>query len=198
MPSRKCFEAGIRKQYSYVWNQQPRTCLLEEFDKKKHLKFQIKDVLFEYFSARIWKILLSYLKSACSSLSISKIGPKTPGFGIFGLEFENNFVIFEINLLKIVSLQNLAQKIKILHMVPKMAYLGFLLRKMGHFGLFWEKLWRTFCHIWNQHPQICLFAKFHEKTVMPKIWPEMPDLSVFGLKFKNNTVIFEISTLKFV
>ena len=140
MPSHKCFEAGIRKQYSYVWNQQPRTCLLEEFDKKKHLKFQIKDVLFEYFSARIWKILLSYLKSACSSLSISKIGPKTPGFGIFGLEFENNFVIFEINLLKIVSLQNLAQKIKILHMVPKMAYLVGFFTKNGTFWPFLGKI----------------------------------------------------------
>ena len=140
MPSHKCVEAGIRKQYSYVWNQQPRTCLLEEFDKKKHLKFQIKDVLFEYFSARIWKILLSYLKSACSSLSISKIGPKTPGFGIFGLEFENNFVIFEINLLKIVSLQNLAQKITILHMVPKMAYLVGFFTKNGTFWPFLGKI----------------------------------------------------------
>ena len=45
-------------------------------------------MLFGYFWARILKILVPYLKSASSSWSISKIGPKTCGFGIFGLEFE--------------------------------------------------------------------------------------------------------------
>ena len=125
---------GTRTQMFWSWNSKtvfsclkctPSNLSTRRILQKKQLKFEIKDVLFGYFSARIWKILLSYLKSACSSLSTSKIGPKTPGFGIFGLEFENNFVMFVINLVKIVSLQNLVQKIKMLHMVPKMAYLGF-------------------------------------------------------------------------
>ena len=70
--------------------------------KKKPLKFEIKNVLFGYISARILKILLSYLKSSSCSLSFYKIGPKPPDFGNFGLEFENNFVIIEINPLEIV------------------------------------------------------------------------------------------------
>ena len=117
---------------------------ISQTKKKKLLKFGIKNVLFGYFLAGIWKILLPYLKSASSSLSISEIGSKTPDFGIFGW--------------------NLKQC----------------------------------CHIWNQHLQICLFAKFYQKTVMPKFWPEMPDLRVFGLKFENNNTIFEIRTLKVV
>ena len=31
------------------------------------------------------------------------LGPKTPDFSIFGLEFENNIVIFEISTLKFVK-----------------------------------------------------------------------------------------------
>ena len=52
--------------------------------KTKTSKFGIQNVLFGYVWAIILKILYSYLKSASSSLSISKIGRKTPDFGIFG------------------------------------------------------------------------------------------------------------------
>ena len=44
--------------------------------------------------------------------------------GIFGLEFENNIVIFEINTLKFVQLQNFAEKQKCLNLGPDMPYLG--------------------------------------------------------------------------
>ena len=56
------------------------------------------------------KKILSSLKSAPSNLSVCKIsqknkkyqnlGPKMHDLGTFGLEFENNFVIFEINTLE--------------------------------------------------------------------------------------------------
>ena len=63
--------------------------------------------------------------------------------------------------------------------------------------LFWvflgKNLKKVYCHIWNQHPQICLFAKLLEKTKMPKFgtknawfgyfWPKMPYLGIFGLEF---------------
>ena len=44
--------------------------------------------------------------------------------GIFGLEFENNIVIFEISTLEFVYLQNLALKQKWLNLKSKMPYLG--------------------------------------------------------------------------
>ena len=47
-----------------------------------------------------------------------------PYLGIFGLEFENNIVIFEINTLEFVKLLNPVKKWKCLTLGPKMPYLG--------------------------------------------------------------------------
>ena len=44
--------------------------------------------------------------------------------GIFGLEFENNIVIFEISTLEFVKLQNFAKKQKCLNLGPKIPHLG--------------------------------------------------------------------------
>ena len=57
---------------------------------------------------------------------IPKFGTKMPDLGIFGLEFENNFVIFEIRTLKFVYLQNFTKKQKCLTLGPKMPDLGIL------------------------------------------------------------------------
>ena len=59
-----------------------------------------------------FKRILSYLKSAPSKFfakkKFLKFGPKMSDLGIFGLEFENNIVIFEISAL--VKRQSLLQK----------------------------------------------------------------------------------------
>ena len=47
-----------------------------------------------------------------------------PDLGIFGLEFENNIVIFEISTLQFVYLQNFTKKQKCLNLGRKMPYLG--------------------------------------------------------------------------
>ena len=47
-----------------------------------------------------------------------------PDLGIFGLEFENNIVIFEISTLQFVYLQNFTKKQKCLNLGPKIPYLG--------------------------------------------------------------------------
>ena len=53
-----------------------------------------------------------------------KFRTKIADLGIFGLEFENNFVIFEITALEFVYLQNLALKQKWLNLESKMPYLS--------------------------------------------------------------------------
>ena len=40
--------------------------------------------------------------------------------------------------------------------------------KLALFGYFWAIILQNYCHVWNQHPQICLFAKFCEKGKMTK------------------------------
>ena len=65
------------------------------------------------------------------------------------------------------------KKQKRLDLGPKMPYLG-------NFGLEFKK---CDCHIWNQHPQICLIAKFCGKTKCLNLGPKMPYLGILGLEF---------------
>ena len=79
--------------------------------------------------------------------------------------------------------------------------------KIALFAYFWARILKKDCQIWNQHSQICLFAKSHEIPKMSKFWGKNADLYIFGLEIERkhpriclnakNTVIFEISTLEF-
>ena len=40
--------------------------------------------------------------------------------------------------------------------------------KNALFGYFWARILKNYCHVSNQHPQICLNAKFREKIKIPK------------------------------
>ena len=55
---------------------------------------------------------LSYCKVWCKNKKTLNLGPKILYLYIFGLEFENNILIFEISALKFVSIQILVQKKK--------------------------------------------------------------------------------------
>ena len=52
-----------------------------------------------------------------------------PYLAIFGLEFENNIVIFEISTLVFAKLQTFAEKQKYLNLGPKMPYLNIFDKK---------------------------------------------------------------------
>ena len=73
-------------------------------------------------------------------------------------------------------------------------------------GYFWAVNWKQYCHIWNQHPQISLIAKFREKTKKRKsgtknalfgyFWPKILYMGIFGPQInKWAIVIFEINAL---
>ena len=42
--------------------------------------------------------------------------------------------------------------------------------KNVRFPYFGAGIWKWHCHIWNQHPWICLIAKCHEIMKMSKFW----------------------------
>ena len=71
-----------------------------------------------------------------------------PDLGIFGLEFENNIVIFEISTFEFVYLQNLAEKQKCLNLGTKMllgifdqkCLIWIFLFKNALFGYFWGRI----------------------------------------------------------
>ena len=53
----------------------------------------------------------------------------------------------------------------------------------GIFGLEFEK---KYCHVWNQHPQICLIAKYHQIMKMTKFGTKSTLFGYFWARiFKN-------------
>ena len=129
---------------------------------------------------------------------MSKFGAKNSWFEYFGLEFENNIVIFEISTLEFVWLQNFAKKQKCLNLEPKMPYLGVFDQKC----LIWVFLGKNFKNTIvifeiSTLKLVCL-QNFTEKQKCLNLWPKKCGLGIFGLKFENNIVIFEISTLEFI
>ena len=69
---------------------------------------------------------------------------------IFELEFEKGIFIFEINTRKIFLKAKFRVKTKILKSRTKNPL----------FGNLWAGIWKYYCHIWHQHPRICLIVNF--------------------------------------
>ena len=64
--------------------------------------------------------------------------------------------------------------------------------KLALFGYFWVKILTNYCHISNQHPQICQTAKFHKKSKLPKLLTKNAVIGYLWGKVFKNIVIFEI------
>ena len=58
--------------------------------------------------------------------------------------------------------------------------------KNAWFMCFWAGIWKQYCHIWNQHPRICLIAKFCEKTKMPKFGTKNALFGYFWARILEN------------
>ena len=55
--------------------------------------------------------------------------------------------------------------------------------KNALFEYFWARILKNFCHILNQHAQICLIANFLKKQKCLNLGPKMPYFGIFGLEF---------------
>ena len=147
------------------------------------------------FFAGIWRKLLPFFKSvplnfsicegSCKNKKYLHIGQKLHYLGIFGLEFENTIVIFDINALEFSNC-NVWCKIKTLKFTTKNIW----------FVYFWAGIWKYFYHIWNQRPRVCLVAKFDAKIRILKFRTENAWFRYFWAR-NLTIVIFEISTLEF-
>ena len=77
-----------------------------------------------------------------------------PKMSFFRLEFEKIIAIFVIRTVNIYqNRNNLAKRKK--NSIWK--------EKCLIFGIFWDEVWESHCHVWNQNPQISLYTKFHTK-----------------------------------
>ena len=54
------------------------------------------------------------------------------------------------------------------------------------FGYFWARISKSYCYIWNQHPRICLIAKFCEKTKMLKFGTKNALFGYFWARILRN------------
>ena len=52
--------------------------------------------------------------------------------------------------------------------------------KNALFGYFWAGIWKKPCHILNEHPRLCLIAKFREIVKMPKFGTRNAKFPYFG------------------
>ena len=50
---------------------------------------------------------------------------------------------------------------------------------MLYLGIFDVKFSKNYCHVRNQHPRICLIAKFRKKTTNVYIWDQKCFIWVF-------------------
>ena len=73
-----------------------------------------------------------------------------------------------------------------------MSYLGIFDQKCLLWIFLGQDFLKNYCHVLNQHPQIWIFAKFHEKLKCLNLGPKMFDLCIFGLESENNFAIFEV------
>ena len=112
-----------------------------------------------------------------AKIRILKFGNKNALFGCFGQQFWKTIVIFEISTLEFSLLESFVQKKKSIKFGTKNA-------RSLYFG---AGIWKYYCHIWNQHPQTFLIAKFRQKKQKClNSGPKMPYLGVFGLDFSKN------------
>ena len=58
--------------------------------------------------------------------------------------------------------------------------------KVPCLGISGQEFWKRYCHIWNQHPQICLSAKFHEKIKIPKFGTKNTLFGYFWARILEN------------
>ena len=179
--------AGMLKIYYHICTQHPLTCLIAKFrarieffnlepkmpylgvlgrNFKKPLSYlklgveMIKSGAKNNISLNLGPKLLSYLESATWSktlwkMKIYKFGTKNALLGCSCIKiFKKTIVIFKISTLKFVYLQNSPKKQ--------------IWSKNALFRYSWARILKKYFHIWNQQPQICLLAKFREKTKVPK------------------------------
>ena len=63
--------------------------------------------------------------------------------------------------------------------------------------VFYAAVWKSSCHIWGQHFQICLILKFHATIKISNFGTKNP-LGIFGPEFENDYIIFENNALEVV
>ena len=100
--------------------------------------------------------------------------------GIFGLEFKKKISSCLKSAPSDLPNRKILQK-------TKMAKFG---TQNTLWGYFWTGVWKQYCHIFNQHPLICLVAKFREIMKMPKFRTKNASCGYFWATILKNLLSY--------
>ena len=127
-----------------------------------------------------------------------KFVTKNVWFGYFSAEVWKIYCHIWNQHPRICLIAKLMEKQKCLNLGPK-CFIWVILTKNALFWCFWTRIFKKYCHIWNQHSQICLTGKFCKKErKMPKFGTKNPIFAYFWAGILKTFVIFEINTLRFL
>ena len=131
-------------------------------------------------------------------MKMPKFGTKSSLFGYFWARILKNYCHIWNQDLRTSVTASFCEETKRAKFGTKSTLLGYFWPKIPYFCNFGQGFLKNYCHVWNQHPEIILFAKFQGKTKMPNFVTKNAWFGYFGLGFESNIVIFEINTLAFV
>ena len=127
-----------------------------------------------------------------------KFWTKKPDLVIFALQFENNFVIFEISTLKFVYFQIFTKNQKCKNLKPKMPDLCIFAKKCVIWVFLGKNYEKTILMFQISTLNFAYLPTFTKKQKCLNLGPTLSDLGIFVLEFQNNFLIFEINSLQFV
>ena len=117
----------------------------------------------------------SQIAKICQKIKMPKFRTKMPYLGLFEREFSQTIVIFEINTLKFVNLQNFPKKNKSLKFGTK----------NGLFWYFWARILKNLCHIWNSTVKFVKLQNFLKKQKCLSFRKKRLICVFFGRNFKK-------------
>ena len=142
-------------------------------EKTKMSKFGTKNVWFGYFRlefekkyCHIWNQhpRICLIAKYREIMKMPKFGTKSALFGYFWARILKNYCHIWNQHLRISVIAKFCEETKMPKFGTKNDLLGIFDQECVIWVFLGKNVLKNYCHIWNQHPQICLFAKFHEKT----------------------------------
>ena len=119
-------------------------------------------------------------------MKMPKFGTKSALFGYFLARILKNYCRIWNQHLRISVIAKFCEETKMPKFGTKNDLLGIFDQECVIWVFLGKNVLKNYCHIWNQHPQICLFAKFHAKRKMPKFGTKNALFGYFWARILKN------------
>ena len=142
---------------------------LSIFDQKCHIwLFLGKNFKKNYYD--IWNHYpwICLIAKYCEIMKIPKFGTKSALFWYFSARVLKHYCHIWNQHLRSSVIAKFCEETKMPNFGTKNTLLGYFWPKMFYLNIFGQEFQKSFRHFWNQHPQICLIAKFCEKPKITK------------------------------